>query len=278
MELEHLLRVRSYALNNFSERNIRPGRPLATIEEVLVPIYLLHRYQIQAVSKLIGGQYFNYNMRGDGQSLPVTVDAQKQQAAINALLETIEPRMLALPQSLVDIIPPRPPAFALGRESFNRSTGNIFDPLSPATSAISLTLNVMLNRQRAARMNTFHAADPTLPGFTTILDSLNNASWYEQQLTAVPGAIQRLTNEQILHAQMALATDSKATPQVRSQALLSIQELDQWLGKQRKSRQDSDWNAHYAKARREIKLWLEDPSNLTLQMQKPVPPGSPIGN
>jgi hypothetical protein len=278
VELEHLMRVRSYALNNFSERNIRPGRPLATIEEVLVPIYLLHRYQIQAVAKLIGGQYFNYNMRGDGQSLPVTVDAQKQQAAIDALLETIEPRVLALPQSLVDIIPPRPPAFALGRESFNRSTGNIFDPLSPATSAINLTVGVLMNRQRAARMNTFHAADPTLPGFTTILDSLNNASWYEQQLTAVPGAIQRLTNEQLLHAQMALATDLKATPQVRGQVLLSIQELDQWLGKQRKGRQDNDWDAHYAKARREIKLWLEDPSSLMLQMQRPVPPGSPIGN
>ena len=278
VELEHLMRVRSYALNNFSERNIRPGRPLATIEDVLVPIYLLHRYQIQAVSKLIGGQYFSYNMRGDGQSLPLTVDAHKQQAAIDALLETIEPRVLVLPQSLVDIIPPRPPSFALSRESFNRSTGNIFDPLSPATSAIRLTLDVMLNRQRAARMNVFHAADPSLPDFTAILDSLNNVSWYGQQLTAVPGAIQRLTNEQVLHAQMVLATDSKATPQVRSQALVSIQELDRWLGKQRKSRQDSDWDAHYAKARHAIKLWLEDPSSLLPQMNKPTPPGSPIGN
>ncbi len=60
-ELEHLLKVREYALGNFSERNIRPGRPLATLEEVLVPIYLLHRYQIQAVGKLIGGQYFSYH-------------------------------------------------------------------------------------------------------------------------------------------------------------------------------------------------------------------------
>ncbi|MCP4048993.1 MAG: DUF5117 domain-containing protein [Gammaproteobacteria bacterium] len=278
VELEHLMRVRSYALGNFSERNIRPGRPLATIEEVLVPIYLLHRYQIQAVSKLIGGQYFNYNMRGDGQSLPVPVDAQKQQAAIDALLETIDPRALVLPQSLVDVIPPRPPSFALGRESFNRSTGNIFDPLSPATSAISLTLDVMLNRQRAARMNIFHAADPSLPDFTAVLDSLNDASWYGQQLTAVPGAIQRLMNEQVLHAQMALATDSEATFQVRGQTLASIQQLDQWLGKQRKSRQGSNWDVHYAKARHTIKLWLEDPSSLTPQMKKTAPPGSPIGN
>ncbi len=90
-ELEHLLRVRSFALNNFSEHNIRPGRPLATIEEVLVPIYLLHRFQIQAVAKLIGGQYYRYNMRGDGQLAPVIVDAQKQQAAIDALISSMAP-------------------------------------------------------------------------------------------------------------------------------------------------------------------------------------------
>ena len=136
----------------------------------------------------------------------------------------------------------------------------------------------MLNRQRAARMNTFHAADPSLPDFTAILDSLNNASWYGQQLTAVPGAIQRPMNEQILHAQMALATDSNATSQVRGQTLVSIQELDQWLGKQRKRRQDSDWDVHYAKARHAIRLWLEDPSSPTPQLKKTAPPGSPIGN
>ena len=83
-----LNRVREHALARFSDRNIRIGRPHATLEEVLVPIYLLHRYQLQAVGKLIGGQYFSYTLRGDGQSEPETVDAEKQWAAINALLVT----------------------------------------------------------------------------------------------------------------------------------------------------------------------------------------------
>ena len=130
-ELEHLLKVRRYALDNFSERNIRPGRPLATLEEVLVPVYLLHRFQIQAVGKLIGGQYYNYTMRGDGQTAPVTVTVKKQQAAIDALINTLDPSLLMLPQSVMDIIPPRPPGNALGRESFSRSTGIFFDPWHP---------------------------------------------------------------------------------------------------------------------------------------------------
>jgi hypothetical protein len=277
-ELAHLLRVRAYALANFSRNNIRPGRPLATIEEVLVPIFLLHRYQIQAVGKLIGGKYFKYNLRGDGQSLPAVVGAEKQKAAINALLEAIEPEVLKLPESLVDIIPPRPPGFALGRESFARSTGGSFDPLSPAASAINLTLEVMLNRQRAARMNVFHASDSSLPGFGTVLDSLNNASWYDKQATGMEGAIQRLTNDRVLHAQMVLAADEEATSQVRGQALSSIKALDQWLSKQRSGRLDSDWNAHYAKARQDIKNWLEDPSIPAPGKIRPAPPGSPIGS
>ena len=52
-ELDNLLAVRARALERFSLRNIREGRPLATLEEVLVPIYLLHRYQLQAAGKLI---------------------------------------------------------------------------------------------------------------------------------------------------------------------------------------------------------------------------------
>jgi len=277
IELEHLLRVRAYALDNFSERNIRPGRPLATIEEVLVPIYLLHRFQIQAVAKLIGGQYFSYSMRGDGRTAPVNVTAEKQKAAINALTDALDPKVLMLPQSLVDLIPPRPPGHKLGRESFARSTGVSFDPLSPAASLVSLTLETMLNQQRAARMNAYHATDPTQPGFKQMLDALNNASWYEQRQTNMAAAIQRVKNEQILHAQMALVANAKATSQVRAQALVSIQSLDQWLTKQGKKRVDDDWAAHYAKAKLEIKLWLEDPTRLAPESKTPSPPGSPIG-
>jgi hypothetical protein len=136
----------------------------------------------------------------------------------------------------------------------------------------------MLNQQRAARMNAFHAADPSQPNFKQMLDALNNVSWYEKRQTNMTAAIQRIKNEQILHAQMALVANTDATSQVRAQALVSIQNLNQWLTKQSKKRAGDDWAAHYAKARLEIKLWLEDPSRLAPESKKPSPPGSPIGN
>ena len=278
VEFEHLLKVRAYALGHFSENNIQPGRPLATIEEVLVPVYLLHRFQIQAVAKLIGGQYFSYSMRGDDSVAPVNVDADKQKAAIHVLVSALDPEVLILPQSLVDLIPPRPPGHKLGRESFPRSTGVSFDPLSPPASLVGLTLEVLLNQQRAARMNAFHAAEATQPGFGMVLQALNNASWYKQRQNGMPGAIQRNTSDQVLHAQMLLAADPAASPQVRSQALHSIQGINKWLGKQGKKRLDNDWAAHYAKAGLEIRHWLEDPARLAPGTIKAAPPGSPIGS
>jgi hypothetical protein len=277
-ELEHLLKVRAYALENFSESNIRPGQPLARLEEVLVPVYLLHRYQIQAVAKLIGGQYFSYVMRGDGQAAPQTVDARKQQAALDALLDTLDPGVLMLPQSVVDIIPPRPPGFPLGRESFSRSTGITFDPLSPASSAISLTLEVLLNPERAARLNVFHAEDSSLPGFGAILQALTGASWQAQRQTGLEGAIQRLTGGQVLHRLMSLANDPKADQQVRAQALLAIQELDQWLAGRSPLKTDNEWTAHDVQARQLIKAMMNDPARMAPMQIPPAPPGSPIGN
>jgi len=148
-ELEHLLKVRDFALRRFGERNVRVGRPMATIEEVLVPLYLLHRFQIQAVGKLVGGQYFRYALRGDGQEARRIVDAGKQRTAIAILLHTLSPIVLRLPDELVDAIPARPPGFAKTRETFPTDTGTVFDPFGAAESAVALTLEVLLDPTRA---------------------------------------------------------------------------------------------------------------------------------
>jgi hypothetical protein len=277
-ELARLLQVRAYALDHFSENNIRPGRPLATLEEVLVPVYLLHRYQVQAVAKLIGGQYFSYTIRGDGQAAPVRVDTRKQQDAIAALAGTLDPGVLMLPKTIVDIIPPRPPGLPLDRESFSRSTGVTFDPLSPAASAVSLTLEVLLDKQRAARLNVQHMTDPSQPDFAAILKALGQASWYAQRREAAAGALQRQTSEQYLNRLMALATDENAHFQVRAQAFLALQELAQWLERQSSLRLDTDWNAFYAQSSHAISAMMNDPARVKPVPAPKPPPGSPIGN
>lgn len=276
-ELEHLLRVREYALERFSERNIRPGRPLATIEEALVPIYLLHRFQLHAVGKFIGGDYFNYAMRGDGQAPTQPVAAAKQRAAMSALLQTLDPAMLRLSPELLATLPPRPPGYSKTRETFPGHTGPMFDPAGPAVSAAALTLEVLLHPARAARMNAAHAIDNDMPGFEELLRSLVASTWLNSRASGQDAAIQRVVNMQVLDSLLRLAVNAAADDQVRALARDSAITLDQWLAPRVSSEIDVAWRAHYREARARINWLSSDPDRIQQLPSVVVPPGSPIG-
>lgn len=270
-ELRHLMKVREIALNNFSEKNIRLGRPLATIEEVLVPIYLLHRFQIEAVAKLVGGFYYNYNLRGDNQALPQAVTAGRQQQAIDALLGTLDPEALQVPDKILALIAPRPPGNQKSRETFTGASGVMFDAKAPAASAVAMTLNVLLEPSRAARM-----AQNDAPGFTVVTRGLISASWRSKPAGGTLGAIQRQTNMQVLHALLRLAFDADADGDVRSIALASVKDLSGWLTRQ--TPKSDVWNAHYRFAQFEIERLLSDPAKIEALSPVVIPPGSPIGS
>ena len=270
-ELQHLLRVRQIALKNFSQRNVRIGRSLAEIEEVLVPIYLLHRFQIEAVGKLVGGQYFSYNLRGDGQSLQKPVAAVRQQQAIDALIATLDPVVLSLPDDLAAMISPRPPNNPKSRETFSGATGIVFDAKAPAASAVAMTLNVLLEPSRAARLLQTGA-----PGFGALPEALIKASWRSKQARGMSGAIQRQTNLQVLYALLRLAFNPAADNDVRAISLAAINTLDTWLSRQ--SPKSDVLKAHFRFAQFEIDRLLGDPAEIGVLIPVTVPPGSPIGS
>ena len=270
-ELEHLLRVREIALSNFSERNVRLGRPLASIEEALVPIYLLHRFQIEAVGKLIGGQHYQYNLRGDGQPLPSPVAIERQERAIDALIATLDPSILKLSDDLVALIAPRPPNNPKSRETFMGSSGIIFDAKSPAASAVAITLQVLLDPSRAARLT-----QASTQGLVAVTSALLDASWRQKPLRGIAGQIQRQTNMQVLYALLGLAFDAAADAEVRAIALGAVDGLDSSLSRQ--SPRDPISKAHNGFARFEIDRLKRDPSQIELVVPVTVPPGSPIGS
>ncbi len=269
-ELEHLMRVREIALQRFSERNIRIGRPLATIEETLVPIYLLHRFQIQAVGKLIGGQYFSYRLRADPQADARPVAVARQQQAIDALLATLDPKVLGLPQSLVDAITPRVPNDPKSRETFAGNTGMNFDAIAPARSSVVLTLQVLLDPSRAARLERAGSI-----GFDAIAQGLLSASWYAEPGSGIEAAIQRQTNMQVLYGLMALAFDEGADGDVRARAYAAVTELQDWLSG--RSSRDRAARAQYRFAEQEIRRLMDNPDAIKTLIPATVPPGSPIG-
>ena len=275
-ELNTLLEVRASALERFSVQNIRAGRPLATIEEVLVPIYLLHRYQLQAVGKLIGGERFRYALRGDGQRPTDPVSSDRQRAAIAALMATLSPGLLRLPDSLLDDIPARPPGHGLSRETFPRTTGKTFDPLGPARSAASLTLDVVLDPSRASRMIAAHAREADLPGFDELVSTLMASTWYAGRQDGIAAEIQRATGNQVLVRLMMLANDEQADAQVRAIALDAINGLDSWLVVRTAVEGEPGWRAHYGFARFRIERMRTHPESVQELEKVQAPPGSPI--
>jgi hypothetical protein len=271
-ELQHLLKLRAQALGGMSEANIREGRPLATLEEVLVPVYLLHRFQIQAVGKLIGGSDFDYALRGDGQNTITAVAADKQREAIDALFATLDPAILRLPPHLLANIPPRPPGYPKSRETFAGSTGGIFDVLAPARSAVSMTLDVLLNPARAARM-----ARGGEPGFSEITERLLALAWLNE---ADDAEMQRLTADIVLTKLMQLAVNPAVDSDVRGTALAAIDRLYDWLIAAEAAPTEAAPTGvlpHHALARLQIERMRADPASVETIAPTEPPPGGPIG-
>ena len=276
-ELEHLLNVRAIALGRFSDANIRPGRPMATIEEVLVPIYLIHRFQLIATGKFIGGHYFTYNMRGDGQDATMPVSPDRQRQAIAALLETLSPEVLRIPDHIVEMIPPRPPGYPKSRETFPTNTGKVFEPIGAAQSAATLTLDVLLEPSRAARMIASSARNATSPSFSELADDLLRATWFAPRQGGIDAEIQRAVNNLVLERLMMLAVNAGADGQVRAIALDTVNRLDDWLSPRASSENEPGWRAHYRFGRHRIETMRTDPSSIGQIEPVTVPPGEPIG-
>src|SRR2546421_7111241 len=176
-ELLRLMNVRRSALDRIGEHTIRAGAPLATIEEPLVPIFMYHRYAVESTASMVAGQDYIYGMRGDRRTPTKGVSVDDQRKALDALALTLRPSELTVPKNVLEMIPPRPPGWGMHRELFPRTTGETFDPLSPATVAADVTIGFVLQLDRAARMIGQHAVNPQLPGLEDVIDRLTTATF-----------------------------------------------------------------------------------------------------
>lgn len=276
-ELRRVLRVRRAALERFGARAIRAGRPMATLEEVLVPLYLHHRYQTEAAAKVLGGQEYTYALRGDEQVPLRAVPGDVQRAAFDALLATLDPAELAMPRSILGLIPPRPFTYDPHREMFGRYTGMTFDAVSPAVSAADLTVGLILNPERAARLVEQNAIDRTLPGLEWTLDRLMEAVFARDPSDPYLAEIDRGIEYAIVRRLMVLAADAQM-PQVRALAQLELTRLHSTFTREDVSRRDPV-AAHQGLLAAEIERFLERPWQPDQRLPLPdLPPGQPIGD
>jgi len=274
-ELEHVFEVRSRALQHFSEQRIPEGAPFATLEEVLVPVYLYHRYQIEAVAKVIGGQYYTYALRGDGQKPVAPVPPEEQRKAIQALLKSIDAEFLMLPERILNLIPPHPEGYGRTRETFSLRTGMTFDPLAAAETSAGMTVSLILHPERAARLVENHARDPKQPGLEEVINTLLSATWKSLQMSGTRGEIQRTVENAVLYHLMALAANQQAQPQSRAIAFRELKKLKSWVGAQ--TSKDESQRAHETFAIWQIERFEKDPKQIELSAPVQPPAGPPIG-
>jgi len=276
-ELGNVMKVRAAALRRFGENNIREGAPMATIEDVLVPIYMYHRYQVEAAAKVIGGQDYTFSLKGKGDRNPQIVAPEEQRRALVAVLETIKPEALILPESLLKLIPPRPVGYGRTREDFRIRTQPSFDALAPAEALADHVSNFLLNSERAARLVQFHARDTRNPGLVEVIDKILASTWKAPVATGYAGEIQHTVDMVILGDLMALASAERAPNQVRAIAELKLEQLKGWLGTQRTLTADDNHRAFLFYAVEQIKRFQDDPKKMNLTRPQDPPDGQPIG-
>ena len=276
-ELGNVMKVRAAALRRFGENNIREGAPMATIEDVLVPIYMYHRYQVEAAAKVIGGQDYTFSLKGKGDRNPQIVAPEEQRRALVAVLETIKPEALILPESLLKLIPPRPAGYGRTREDFRIRTQPSFDALAPAEAVADHVSNFLLNSERAARLVQFHARDTRNPGLVEVIDKILASTWKAPVANGYAGEIQHTVDMVILGDLMALASAERAPNQVRAIAELKLEQLKGWLGTQRTLTADDNHRAFLFYAVEQIKRFQDDPKKMNLTRPQDPPDGQPIG-
>ncbi|MEZ5397567.1 MAG: zinc-dependent metalloprotease [Bryobacterales bacterium] len=262
-ELDLTMQVRRLALEKFSEASVPEGTPLSELELTLTPLYLHHRYQVEAAAKSLAGMEFSFAVRGGGAPPVRIVPPAKQRAALEALLRTLDPRELVLPDRLLAILPPAAFGYPDRRETFESREGRMFDPLAAAAVAADVTLSAILGTDRAARLVDFHARDAEQPSLDEVIDALMRRLW-SAEAPADPReqAVRREAGYVLLDRLMDLADDPAAPPEVRTIAEAGL----------------AKWESSYGEAWPTVERFLRRPSREAARPRLlPAPPGSPIG-
>ena len=275
-ELNRIMKIRRAALNRLGEHTIRNGAPMATIEEPLVPIFMYHRYSVESASASLGGMDYIYGIRGDGRTPTKWESAANQRKALEALAATLKPAELVVPKQVLEAIPPRPPGYGRHRELFPRTTGDGFDPLSPATVASDVTIGFVLQLDRAARMVAQHAVDPALPSLEEVIDRLTKATFDAPAATAYEAEVRRAEERVLVDRVMWLATGAPNS-QVRAIATFKLSKLGARLRSEAIANEEEQAQRGLLAA--DIKRFLERPADVSRPMPAPdAPPGAPIGD
>ena len=279
--LDNILAVRDKAINDFSKFNIKSYETYSKLEDVFVPLYFLHRYQTEAVVKLIAGLDYNYATRDDNQALVENVSFNRQNNALLSLLKTIDVKNLAIPKSKLKLFPPRAYNYPRSRESFKSMTGVSFDPFSAVSTASEMSLSLLLSPERMNRLlvqsslNNASSKNMNLSHLLTTLTSNTFKTQYNQSDKATNKYFfenQQVINNNYLKFLLNLASNKKSFFHVKSKANKEIKSITKFLSSKKNK------NIYSSEYLRTINKFNTKPELFELKSSPKIPDGSPIGS
>ncbi|HEX8533441.1 MAG TPA: zinc-dependent metalloprotease [Allosphingosinicella sp.] len=277
-ELERMLQVRRAAVANFGVGALAANEPVSNLRRKFVPIWLLHRYQVEAAAKAVGGVDFAYSVRGDGREASPIVDDATQRRALDALLATLSPAELEVPASLLPHLSAGWPGnydrqFEI--EIFRTAGGPVFDPLAASEAAAAVTLNALLAPERLNRLQIQNGQNAGALGAGELIDRLIAATFAAEPNGSSRAAVQRRVAHAAALALARVQRDPALSPTLAAAIDSRLVRLADSLEKRRGSDAERDWSRGLARL-------LRDREALDKALAEParaprIPPGMPIG-
>ncbi len=275
--LRHQTETRRVAMGRFGLRNIRDGEPLAILQDRFPLLYFFHRFALNGATKTIGGMEYSNAVKGDGQFATRIIDGARQRASLAAVLAELDPRELAIPDTVLALFVPRQDGGNV--ELIGTRTRPAFDELGAARSLAQMIVDGLLQRERAARLVAFAARAPNVPTLAEVLDVIVASTWERPvDANAKFAALQRVAQRAVADGLMTLAADKNAATEVRGIVDLKLAALQSSALRIAASSQSVDTRAHAQSVAADIKRWLE-----RRELPSPSPalratPGDPFGD
>ena len=272
-ELSRIMEVRRVALARFDVNAIPGGQDLPSLRRAFVPIWLLHRYQVEAAAKALGGVVAPHGLAGDGVEV-VQVPGADQHAALDALMTALSPDELTVPARLQPLLSYGPATdydYATTIEVMPTAGGPVFDTLRATEIGAVHVLDSLLDPQRLNRLEMQHASDSEVPSAHDVTTRLLARA----DGLAAEGAVGRRIATTIA---LDLARTAREGSLSRSIALQIDGQLARWgerLANNSGGSEEADW-------RRGLGALLSDSDKLATALEDKallpdVPPGMPIG-
>lgn len=273
-ELEKILQIRNAAISKFSIDNIKNGRPYSVLEDVFVPLYFFHRYQTEAVSKMIGGLDYSYAVKdkvGENKNVVRRIDGKMERQALSALLKTLSVENLAVPEHILKLFPPRAMGYNRTRESFKSKAGVAFDAYGAVETAADMTLKFLFHPQRAARLVQHGSLGNSQLGLAELIDEVVANTLKKTPKDDYRNALQQVINTQVLNHLFELSSNETNYVQVTAIVNEKLAEIKTWL-------QVQDESAVYKEYQAMISAFEKAPEKFKPTPAPKIPDGSPIGN